>query len=673
MSERKGIARLFGRRGEKAVIDEAQWAQSSSASISSYGSGYLSYAKLYRSQPAVRQVVSFIAENMAQVPIDLFRKDAQDIRIEVDDHPVARVLEYPNDSVSSYEFIRDLVTDLEVFDHAYWQIGRANGEIALARIQPDAVTPKGVGPFGPSSYVISKSDGTTVELDAVDVLDVSGYGGGISPMETLRRILAEDEAAGQYREGMYRNGMRNAGVIERPLEAPDWSEKARQRFLEQLTDRHTGADATGRPLLLEEGMTWKSDQIAMASQEYIASREFTTRVVANMYRISPAILGLTDAPYASITAYNQQLYQNALAPRMVHIVQSIERQLLTKQERVDERLYLEFNLSAKLRGSFQEQAAIAQMAVGKPYMTVDEYRAIYDLPPMEQGEAGPRFADVGLPALVQAGIVSPAWAAEQVGAPTEGMSTVPAPQDPNAPADTSPPGGAEGGQQTGAGATDQPSPSEDSVVPKSKASRVDRAYPKRHDAFASEVAAVIAKTLERAAKAAPNRPFTKARLEDELAADLQPVIERHTVAEASAKAAELGAKFDPRTIQNYVEETAKNQAVRTAGAMDAIQKRYPEDDDASKEARKTALSDESVRSGLTMATAMLSFARMEAAKAANVGTKTWSTTTEDSRHADVDGETVALGKQFSNGLRYPGDPAGDAGETVNCLCVLDIS
>jgi len=39
-------------------------------------------------------------------------------------------------------------------------------------------------------------------------------------------------------------------------------------------------------------------------------------------------------------------------------------------------------------------------------------------------------------------------------------------------------------------------------------------------------------------------------------------------------------------------------------------------------------------------------------------------------HLAVDGEVRELHEKFSNGLMYPGDPAGDAEEVVNCRCTL---
>ena len=53
--------------------------------------------------------------------------------------------------------------------------------------------------------------------------------------------------------------------------------------------------------------------------------------------------------------------------------------------------------------------------------------------------------------------------------------------------------------------------------------------------------------------------------------------------------------------------------------------------------------------------------------------KMWDSTldgkTRDS-HRKIDGEIKELDEKFSNGLEYPGDPNGAAGEVINCRCAL---
>lgn len=65
----------------------------------------------------------------------------------------------------------------------------------------------------------------------------------------------------------------------------------------------------------------------------------------------------------------------------------------------------------------------------------------------------------------------------------------------------------------------------------------------------------------------------------------------------------------------------------------------------------------------------------EAAKDAGVDVvKVWNATLDDKTresHQEVDGEWRELDEPFSNGLMYPGDPAGDAEEVINCRCTVD--
>ena len=84
-----------------------------------------------------------------------------------------------------------------------------------------------------------------------------------------------------------------------------------------------------------------------------------------------------------------------------------------------------------------------------------------------------------------------------------------------------------------------------------------------------------------------------------------------------------------------------------------------------------------IRNARTMTTGAENAGRIDSCKRAkNMGIdmrQQWIATldgrTRDS-HRDMDGEMVDVGKMFSNGCRYPGDPAGPASEVYNCRCTL---
>ena len=70
------------------------------------------YDKIYRCQPHVQTVVNFIAINLGQIGIKVYRRRSNDDRVEVHDHPLAVLLRQPNPTTTRYRFITELVTEI---------------------------------------------------------------------------------------------------------------------------------------------------------------------------------------------------------------------------------------------------------------------------------------------------------------------------------------------------------------------------------------------------------------------------------------------------------------------------------------------------------------------------------------------------------------------------------
>ena len=98
-------------------------------------------------------------------------------------------------------------------------------------------------------------------------------------------------------------------------------------------------------------------------------------------------------------------------------------------------------------------------------------------------------------------------------------------------------------------------------------------------------------------------------------------------------------------------------------------------------ARLAAVSDmdknAAVRNAATMTTSAQNAGRVDGMKRAeDMGIKLkqrWIATLDGHTrytHRQCDGELREIGKKFSNGLLYPGDPAGPPAEVYNCRCVI---
>ena len=80
------------------------------------------------------------------------------------------------------------------------------------------------------------------------------------------------------------------------------------------------------------------------------------------------------------------------------------------------------------------------------------------------------------------------------------------------------------------------------------------------------------------------------------------------------------------------------------------------------------------RTAITSAHSLGKLKGYERAAGMGIGVKKQWLAALDSRtrgsHRHLDGETVGLNEEFSNGLKYPGDPDGSASEVYNCRCTL---
>lgn len=357
---------------------------------------YMSYETIWRTQPALRTVISFVARNIADLPIDVFERVGDNDRKKATGHPLAELLDdpYPGSKWTKYKLINWTMHERLIFDCAYWLKSRApDGRPAVLPIPRRFIQPIGENLFAPDYYRLTGTRGHR-DLDPDQVVHFFGYNPddprqGVPPIETLRQLLAEEFAATRYREQMWRNGARVGGYISRPEKAPRWSQEARTRFTASWQAQYTGEGpgAGGTPVL-EDGMTYTASGITPRDAQYAESRQLTREEVAIAYHIDPSMLGLQrNQASASVPELHRMLYSESLGPTLEEFQQDIERQLLPDLDPGSaSKFYVEFNLRKKMQGSFETQAAAISASVGGPWMTRSEGRALYNLPHLDDAD-----------------------------------------------------------------------------------------------------------------------------------------------------------------------------------------------------------------------------------------------------------------------------------------------
>jgi len=193
---------------------------------------------------------------------------------------------------------------------------------------------------------------------------------------------------------MWNNGGRVGTYLTRPATAPDWSsggdQSPRSRFIAQWKDSYAGDSATngGGTPLLEDGMELKSVAFNPRENQWAEAVKLSLETVAQVFQVSPVMVGVLDqANYSNVREFRKSLYSDTLGPWLMMIEQRINMSLLPKVlGKSHPGIYTEFNISAKLNGSFEEQGAILQQSVGGPYLTRNEARARLNMTAIDGGD-----------------------------------------------------------------------------------------------------------------------------------------------------------------------------------------------------------------------------------------------------------------------------------------------
>ena len=341
-----------------------------------------------RTLPAGEYEVLTDEELIEGLSFPVYRRVSDTDRERVNGHDLSVWLTHPNPATTRYRLFEDLVTDLGIYYRGYWLKVRykaANGRdaIGLVRLPPEEMAVE--GGLLPTQFCWTTSDGRQKDFQPSEIVHFSGYRLGISPLETLRRILAEDQAAGEYRESLWSHGGKHEGIWERDSASPDYTPTQIQSWREQWQE-YSGSAKAGMTAVGQKGWTYKPSSFSSKESEYIAGGKLRREVCAAAYHIPQPLVGILDhATFSNIKEQHKHLYQDTLGPTNEMIDQEIERQLLIEcDDQTD--IYIEANIDAKLAGTPEERATSIQMSTGRPWRTVNEARALENLPRIDDDE-----------------------------------------------------------------------------------------------------------------------------------------------------------------------------------------------------------------------------------------------------------------------------------------------
>ena len=611
----------------------------------------LSARQLYATQANLHAVVSFLADSVSQLPLKVYSRSGENDRQRDRESVAAKLLYRPNADQTAYEFWNAAVTELLLMGvSTVWVLPDAESQSGYQlRLIPKEwiMDSERKTNYAPDSIrIMTNTGGEFIDIPRTEFVQFRMYspgnpGGYQSPLAALRQTLNEQIQADRFRTEIWTSSGRFNAYLTRPANVQPWSDEQRKAFVTAFREGWgKGGSNAGKVPLLEDGMEIKPYQFNAKEAQYAETKQLSREDVAAAYHVNPSLIWhTTTQTYASAKDNARALYADCLGPTLQMLQQRVNAFLLPMVG-ADPSLYVEFDLTEKLKGSFEERASILQASVGGPWMTRNEARADNNLPPVDGGDE----------------LITP------LNVVTGGQAS---PQDTHMNQNSE-------------------EPEVKLINPSHRKDREDvvRIKGKSDEQEDEDVSAILKKFFERQANSilpkigAGRDWWDEDRWDEELVEDLLPIVNEIADKHGMSAADVMGTEYGVELTRNYLKAMTQGRA---HAINTATREKLEDAIEADEEPAEVFEKRDPNMLGQALATAVSSWAVVEAGTQAirnGFGRRIWKewVTGPNPRksHAAMNGQRVALKRRFSNGAQWPNDDVLDAAERCYCNCSIEV-
>lgn len=187
----------------------------------------------------------------------------------------------------------------------------------------------------------------------------------------------------RFGQKFYENGATPTGVFEAEK---FYKEEAYTRLKKDLKDNYTGLMNAGKPMLLEDGLTYKSLTINPIDAELLGSRKFQIEDICRFFRVQPHLVQhLEKSTNNNIEQQSLEFVMYTMLPHFKRVEDNINSQLLTPQQR-SRGYYFEFNMASLLRGDQKTMALSFSKGIQWGWFSVNDVRRLLNLNSVVDGD-----------------------------------------------------------------------------------------------------------------------------------------------------------------------------------------------------------------------------------------------------------------------------------------------
>lgn len=347
--------------------------------------------KRARQVPVIRSCLKLRAEAVAGLSMGVFQRDGERRVNRSDDHPIARLLENPNRRQTSFDFVSEMVDDLDTDGNFYaekifdafgelvelWRLDPAKCQIEETR-ERDKIL-KYTDRWGGQRTLIEDEFWHIAAPPVIDSLR------GSSPiLDDGKEAVAVAIALQRYSNTLFKNDATPNYAFT--MDGTFKDDKAKKAWVAAMTRRLTGK-RRWMPFTLENGMKIQRLGLTAEEAQFLETRKELWTDLARIWRVPPHKVGILDkATFSNIEHQSLEFVTDTLRPILELIERSITKFLIPERDH-----YFEFNVSSLLRGDLRSR--YEAYAIGRQW----GWLSVNDVLKMEHqngiGRAGDRYVE----------------------------------------------------------------------------------------------------------------------------------------------------------------------------------------------------------------------------------------------------------------------------------------
>ncbi|MFI6862638.1 phage portal protein [Streptomyces sp. NPDC050421] len=378
----RALAAPFRRFGQATVraITSLPWGSGGPTTAAVSTTSALSLIPVFAS-------VRIIADNVASLPLQLFRRDGSSRE------PVSYVPDLfwkPDAQGDLFTWLHKCVLSMALRGNAYGLITQRDAlglPTMVEWLNPDDVWVDEENPVVPVYYW----QGRVVPSDQIvhiPWVTLPGHVVGLSPIALFAQTIGAGLTLTEYGRSWFVNGGTPPAVLKNSSKTvtPDEGE--------EISDRLSARIRSRKPLVL--GSDWDFTALSVSPEEsqFIESMRLNATQIAVIYGVPPEKVGGDTGgsfTYSTVEMNSLDLINSTLRPWLVRLESAFTR-LMPGRE------YVRFNIDAMLRTSVIERYTAHGMALAQRWRNPDEIRALENLAPLPPDAGGDVYGGTTTPA-----------------------------------------------------------------------------------------------------------------------------------------------------------------------------------------------------------------------------------------------------------------------------------